>query len=183
MACLSDIVDTERYPIHADPSSPEYTQLVAHCKARLKAVGSVDLEGFIRKAAIEAMLNELAGLPSYNRLQILSPYGQADSFRGLGEHPATRRKFAQDTHVVAGDQIRTETLLRQVYESALVTQFLQTVLEQPEMWKLADEFQDLNLMLMHDGCSRAWHYDGTEAVITLMPVSYTHLTLPTKRIV
>ena len=33
---------------------------------------------------------------------------------------------------------------------------------------MADEFQNLNIMYMYDGCSRAWHYDGTDTVITLL---------------
>ena len=33
---------------------------------------------------------------------------------------------------------------------------------------MEDEFQAINIMYMHDGCSRAWHYDGTDTVITLL---------------
>ena len=33
---------------------------------------------------------------------------------------------------------------------------------------MEDEFQAINIMYMYDGCSRAWHYDGTDTVITLL---------------
>ena len=49
---ITELIDTERYPINASPSSDAYQQLVAQCKARLEAVGSIDLQGFIRPEVI-----------------------------------------------------------------------------------------------------------------------------------
>jgi hypothetical protein len=173
LAAFADIVDTTRYPIDRDPSSPEYVALVEECRATLKRVGSVDLEGFIRDEVIQRMCNEVKGLPSYNRLQVVTPYlfeqtsASSETLANLSENHPLRRKFVQDTHAVAGDLIPHTTLLRQVYENPLLTQFLKAVLK-TDIFVLNDEFQSLNMMYMHDGCSRAWHYDGTETVITLM---------------
>ena len=46
--------------------------------------------------------------------------------------------------------------------------FLAAATGKEVMYQMADEFQNLNIMYMYDGCSRAWHYDGTDTVITLL---------------
>ena len=57
---------------------------------------------------------------------------------------------------------------RRVYDSPLVMKFLAAATGKDTMYQMADEFQNLNIMYMYDGCSRAWHYDGTDTVITLL---------------
>ena len=57
---------------------------------------------------------------------------------------------------------------RRVYDSNLVMKFLAAATSKEVMYQMADEFQNLNIMYMYDGCSRAWHYDGTDTVITLL---------------
>ena len=79
------------------------------------------MDGFIRKDVIEKMAMEVDNLPSYNRLNIVSPYGAAIDdeppkidFNSTDErrrpHPS-QHKFAQDTNAVAYDQIPLNTLL------------------------------------------------------------------------
>jgi len=174
---IGSIIDLERYPIHKD--SPAYDQLVEECRTQLKAVGSVDLPGFVLDDVIKKMASEVDNLPSYNRLNIVSAYGASiddepeevnqtamESWRGQ-PHPA-KRKFAQDTNAVAADQIPLNSLIRQVYDSPMVMRFLARASGKKAMYQFEDEFQSINIMYMFDGCSRAWHYDGTDTVITLL---------------
>ena len=69
---------------------------------------------------------------------------------------------------MAGDLVPHHSLVRRVYNSPLVTRFLAAATAQPALFHMADEFQCINIMYMYDGCSRAWHYDGTDTVITLL---------------
>ena len=165
---VDQIVDTILYPIDSEPSSPEYVSLVQECQQRLSQLGSLDLDGFIRADVIQQMAAEVADLPTYNRLQIVGPFQFEVNKSSYDDKHPVNRLFSQDTNVAAGDQIPSATLLRQVYDSPLVMRFLQDVLGLPEMHQLADPFQCINVMYMHDGCSRAWHYDGTESVVTLL---------------
>jgi len=176
VALLGYIVDLDRYPIHERGLA--YYNLVQDCQEQLHAVGSVDLDGFIRRDVIERMAMEVDNLPSYNRLNIVSPYGAAIDdeppkidFNSTDErrrpHPS-QHKFAQDTNAVAYDQIPLNTLIRKVYDSNLVMNFIADATGKERMYHMEDEFQAINIMYMHDGCSRAWHYDGTDTVITLL---------------
>ena len=167
---IGSIIDLERYPIHLNGAP--YERLVEDCRKQLKAVGSVDLPGFIRKDVIEKMAMEVDNLPSFNRLNIVSPYrafidDKPDSTFGHQPHPS-RRMFAQDTNAVAGDQIPVDSLIRKVYDSPLVMQFIARASGQKNMFHMEDEFQSINIMYMYDGGSRAWHYDGTDTVVTLL---------------
>ena len=69
---------------------------------------------------------------------------------------------------MAGDQIPMNALIRKVYDSPMVMRFLARASGKSDMYQMDDEFQNLNIMYMYDGCSRAWHYDGTDTVITLL---------------
>lgn len=173
---LRSIVDLDRYPIHQ--RGPSYDLLVGDCRQQLKAVGSVDLAGFIRQDVIEKMANEVDNLPSFNRLNLVSPYGASiddeppkinSTLGGKSRQPhPSQRLFAQDTNAVAADQIPLNTLIRKVYDSELVMNFIAHATGKERMFHMEDEFQAINLMYMYDGGSRAWHYDGTDTVVTLL---------------
>ena len=173
---ISSIVDLEQYPIHQRGEA--YIKLVKDCQRQLKAVGSVDLAGFIRPDVIEKMAMEVDNLPSYNRLNLVSPYGAAiddeptkvnfTSAKAARQPHPSQRKFAQDTNAVAYDQVPLNTLIRKVYDSTLVMDFIAHATGKDRMYQMEDEFQAINIMYMNDGCSRAWHYDGTDTVITLL---------------
>ena len=101
---IGSIVDLDKYPIH-QRGEEAYHNLVKDCQKQLHAVGSVDLAGFIRSDMIERMAMEVDNLPSYNRLNIVSPYGAAlddeppkinftDKDQSRQPHPS-QRKFAQ----------------------------------------------------------------------------------------
>jgi len=177
LASMSRLLDLERYPLHAE-ASPAYTELVEWCRQQLASLGSVDLPGFIRSSVLAEMTQEVSDLPSYNRLNVVSAYGAAlddepkevnqtmPRWRGQ-DHPA-KRKFAQDVFAVAGDLVPSSALIRKVYDSPMVMRFLAKASGKQRMFQMDDEFQCINIMYMYDGCSRAWHYDGTDTVITIL---------------
>ena len=176
LRAIEKLIDLERYPIHRP--SAQYDDLIEFCQTQLKKVGSVDLPGFIRPSVIEKMSAEVDNLPSYNRLNVVSAYGAAlddepeEMNRTMPDwngqaHPA-KRKFAQDVFAVAGDQIPDGALIRNIYESEIFTHFLARASGKEKMYQMDDEFQNINIMYMYDGCSRAWHYDGTDTVITIL---------------
>lgn len=170
---LGRIVDLQRYPID-DLSTTKALQLIEKCQADFRTIGSVTLPGFIREDVIKKMAQEVEDLPAYNRLEVVPTYGTAIGHESESmrisyppEHPVNR-KWAQDLHAVAADSIPIKSLIRQVYDSPEVAAFLAKVLNIDHLYQFADEFQCINIMYMYDGGSRAWHYDGSDFVITLM---------------
>jgi len=174
---IRSLIDLEKYPLHK-PHSTKYDELIEFCKIQLKKFGSVDLPGFIKADVLQEMAEQVDNLPSHNRLNIVSAYGAAldDEPTEINKtlplqngqaHPA-RRKFAQDVFAVAGDMIPGSALIRKVYESPMVLKFLAKAQGKEKIFHMDDEFQNINVHYMYDGCTRAWHYDGTDTVITIL---------------
>ena len=173
---LKDVIDLEKYPIDKDLNSPSYMALIEKCRAAMDDLGSCSLPGFIKAEVIAQMTAEVAELPAHNRLEVSSflRHGQkngcasADDDAVLASDHPLNRKFVQDIHAVAADIIPRTSLIQQVYDSNMVTAFIAAVLGIDKLYHMADEFQSLNIMRIHDGGNRCWHFDGSDYVVTLM---------------
>ena len=138
----------------------------------MRSDGSLLLEGFIRKDAIQSMCAEVTGLPSHRRLEIVEvmkrdPWVdkslfEADRMPSDPDHPL-KFKMPQDVHAVANDLVPASSMLRKVYDSQEVMDFIAAVNGKQQIYQYADEFQALNVMYEGRG-SRAWHYDGDYVV-------------------
>ena len=164
---MVEYVDLDKYPI-LSLNKPEGMALVKRCREALDDDGSLCLERFIRPDVIHRMAAEVANLESFHRLQIVEPYIFVKPPADAPADHASRHRIAQDVHAVAADLIPEETMLRKVYNSEEIMTFLAAVLRIPKLYHFADYMQKLNVMYMKDGGSRAWHYDGSDFVVTLL---------------
>ena len=172
---LHDIINFSKYPIQ-NLNTAKAKSLVAECQQKMHLDGSLLLESFIKPEHIAQMCAECTGLEAHRRLEIVNvmkrdPWVNKEIYQ-KGEalpkdHPALFR-MPQDVHAVASDLVPQDSLLRRVYDSELVMDFVAAVVNQPKIYQYGDEFQALNVMYMRDGGSRAWHYDGSDYVVTLM---------------
>ncbi len=171
---IGRLVDLARYPIR-DLSAPRARALVRACRDKMRGDGSLLLEGFVRPDVVEGMCKEVTGLPSHRRLEIVDvmkrdPWVDKRLFERddvPADHPL-RYQTPQDVHAVASDLVPRGCMLRQVYDSPEVMAFIAACVGQKQIYQYADEFQALNVMYIKDGGSRAWHYDGSDYVVTLM---------------
>jgi hypothetical protein len=176
---IKDVVNLERYPI-VDLSTKEAKYLIARCKKEFEDTGSLSLRGFIREDVIKPMYHEIKGLVyhCHRRLEVVNPWGIArPDFvrkeeeklgRPLEKNHALNHFCPQDTFALANDLIPADCLVNQVYKSEIVRNFVAAILEIKELHLYGDEFQRLNLMYIKDGGNRAWHFDNSDFVITLM---------------
>ena len=168
------LIDLEQYPIY-DLSAERGKALVRKCREKMKVDGSLLLEGFIKLNVIKKMAEEVNNLQSHRRLEIVQifkndPLVDKSIYNVPGlpsDHPAFFR-MPQDVHAVASDLIPKSSLIMQVYNSKMVMEFIAAVVGQTKIYQFNDEFQALNIMYIRDGGSRAWHYDGSDYVVTLL---------------
>ena len=166
-------INVDKYPIDR-LSSLEGVAFIKSCREKMQQDGSLLLEGFIKSDCTAQMCSEVTGLYSHRRLEILNVL-KRDSFFDKkiydeeleDDHPALFQ-MPQDVHAVASDLIPKTSMLRQVYDLPLVMNFIAAVVGEKEIFQFNDEFQALNVMYIKDGGSRAWHYDGSDYVVTLM---------------
>jgi len=168
---LHDIVDTNRYPIH-DIDSELMQQVLKVCHDKLKDDGSCVIPGFIKNSIIKKMCAEVSNLsdPYTRDIPILAfqnrMHGRSAPAGCSDFHPY-KKTWPQKVHAVAYDQIPSTCMLMQVYKSELVKKFLAKIVQLPVLYEYQDEFQALNVMYMPEGGARAWHYDGSDFVVTL----------------
>lgn len=173
-ADISRVVDTLQYPIH-DLDGEAAAACIQKLRDQWKSQGSATLPGFIRADVIEKLASQVSSLPSHRRQWFKTTYATDTAYGAEGIHDMSdspshplNRKFRSDVEVVAGDLVTKHTLLRQVYESHEVMAFFARVLGKKELYLYEDELQGLNIMYMRDTSERAWHYDGSDFVVTLM---------------
>ena len=80
----------------------------------------------------------------------------------------SREEYVHIALQLADDQIPTDTILKRLYGSDILTDFVRQVQKKPTLYRCADEFQALNIVALQPGSRHAWHYDTTECTITLL---------------
>lgn len=190
---IENLVDCTRYPLH-DLHGEAARALVAECRAKWMAHGNLDLPGFVRSDVLEQMAIEVADLPgafnhtdgtTYPRARRPARLKSDSAVAALPSSHPLRRSTKQDTLVIAADQIPARSLISELYASQQLTDFIAAVVDKnpwtttmdatktdatkvTPVHRMADEFQCLNIVYMDAGHARAYHYDGTDAVMTLL---------------
>ena len=142
----ADLIDLERYPID-DLGSSRGIQLVAWARRGHDVDGAANLPGFIRADAVQSLAAEANGLLTrgYRKTKIRTAYYRQPDHELPADHPR-RRLWREGCVQLASDQIGPGTLLRQIYEWDALTAFVAAVEGCPTLFRMADEFQALNII-------------------------------------
>jgi len=163
-----ELVDLERFPI-ADLDSGPGAAFLAQCQESMEAKGWCNLDGFIREDALEALSTESRNLlPNAPTLTIKRTIYQGAVDHALPEDDKRRMEYEHKAEQLADDQIPAASLIKQLYHSPKLTNFVRRVQKKPALYRCADEFQALNVVALHPGSWHAWHYDTTECTVTLL---------------
>lgn len=165
---IADLVDLERYPIH-DPKG-KGSDLVALCREQLGRIGASNLDGFLRPAAIAAMVaesKELEPLAHRNRGSTGTAYLEPPDETLPEDHPR-RRLQTTSVGAVAYDLVPATSPLRRLYESPVLLEFLAQALDKGPLYRYADPLGALNIAVMRDGEHLMWHFDQTDFVVSLL---------------
>lgn len=165
---IADLVDLDRFPIH-DPKG-KGRDLVALCREQLGQIGASNLDGFLRPAAIEAMVAEakaLAPLAHRNQGSKGTAYLEPPDDTLPEDHPR-RRQQTTSVGAVAYDLVPAKSPLRRLYESPVLLEFLAQALDKGELYRYADPLGALNIAVMGDGEHLMWHFDQTDFVVSIL---------------
>ena len=165
---LSDIVDTDRYPLH-EPSHPRMRELLATCRAELSGNGSAVLHGFLRPEALERARAE--GLDfakkTYFSTRKVNAYFTADDPSLPADDP--RRVFMERTSgFVTRDVIPADAVVHRIYVARAMKQFVAACLGEMQVWEYADPYAGLVQNVMPPGTEQPWHYDTNEFIVSMM---------------
>ena len=154
---ITNIINIQKYPIQ-DLTTPSAQTLISHCRNQMSEDGSLLLEQFIRPDYIKRMTEEVSNLTTHRRLEIVDVmkrdpwvdkkyYEDEDMLEQLPVNHPLKFQMSQDVYAVASDLVPTTSLIRLVYDSPMVMNFLAAVVNQPQIYQYGDEFQVRNIML------------------------------------
>ena len=163
-----NLVDLDRFPIE-NLDTGLGAEFLADCQEQMKTLGWCNLDGFIRADALDALREEAnALLPSARVLEVKRNIYQNAIDTSLPKDDPRRKEYIHRATQLADDQIGPDTLLKQLYKSAVLTEFVRRVQNKPVLFRCTDEFQALNIVGLEPGSWHAWHYDTTECTVTLL---------------
>ena len=165
---MLEAVDVERYPIH-DLDGAAGRALLERCRAELAELGACDLPGFLAAGAVRRIVSEI---PSWDAAPHRTETTHNIEFSGgesdLAEDNPLRIQVRSAKSLIAYDQIPPSSLLRDVYESDALTEFVGASLGVHPIHRQADEIGALNVMTYGPGDELGWHFDNADFVVTLM---------------
>lgn len=163
-----ELVDLERYPI-AGLGHGAGATFLEKCQQSTEKNGWCNLDGFIRPDALANLATESNRLlPTAEVLTIKRNIYQGAIDPSLPEDDPRRREFIHVAVQLADDQIPGDSLIKQLYHSDILTEFVRRVQMKPQLYRCADEFQALNIVALQPESWHAWHYDTTECTVTLL---------------
>ena len=173
MKSLADIVDLDRYPI-TDLDRRRARELIARCQTQFVDAVSCELPGFIRPAAVAAIISDIEAREqhAYRSSRQRSAYGfytpSHDETPDVGDgDPHTALQW-RDVCYLAYDEFAADSILHTLYESEEVSAFTAAVLGLSKIHPVADPMMAAPVGLHHEGCQLGWHCDTQEFTITLM---------------
>ena len=167
-ATIADLIDLERYPLDRQ-GSPEWQALVDACKHQYAVQGAANLHGFVRAQALPRLAEEAKRLlpNGIKKKRVRTAFFHIDEPEYPEGHPR-RRQWPDELLQLAYDQIPADALIRAIYEWDPLTEFIRVVEERDTLYRMADEFQALNLTALADGEMQPWHFDANDFTITLL---------------
>jgi hypothetical protein len=142
---------------------------VARCRRELAVAGASVLEGFIRPAVVAAVVDwAMLAMPEAYRTEAEHNIYFTVDDPGLPAGDPHRIRVRSAKSALAYDQIPPGSPLRAAYESDELTAFAGAALGRDVLYRHADKLGALNVMYYSRGDEHGWHFDGADAVVTLM---------------
>jgi hypothetical protein len=160
-ATASDLINTDLYDLD-DPN------LSRACLDQFDTEGICVLVDFLRPEAVKALVRESDALaPLAHRSATSATVYLSGADPTLPDDDPRRRTLDSSVEVVGYHLFPTDSLLRSLYESDELLEFIGRCLGVEELHRYADPFGALNLAIMRDGDQLGWHFDMTDFVVSI----------------
>jgi hypothetical protein len=164
---IAEIIDFRKYPVGelAGPGG----RVVEQCRAELAEDGACQLDGFMRPAAIQAVLDEATSLSGRAfRTDATHNVYFTEVTAGLGEEDPRGVTLHSAKWALGYRYCSASSPLRILYEWDGLVTFFKDVLGLPVLYRDADPMGACSVMFHDEGDQLGWHFDNSEFAVTLM---------------
>lgn len=165
---MRHILDLDLYPLDR-PGSPEWTALVARCRADLARDGMYNLPGLVKPEALAQAISEIRPVMdtlSFTHKRSHNIYFKKDLPGLAPDHPALRTTDTVN-HTVCADQIMQSVPLW-IYEWSHFITFMAVTMDKSALYPARDALARVNVMSYREGEQLNWHFDRSEFTVTLL---------------
>lgn len=165
---LEGLVNLSTYPVD-DPSSSNFSKLVAQCREIFLRDGIVTLPNFLTEEAVATVVREVEGAKGSawftdTKHNVFLDSGD-DHFST--EH-VRNRQLPTTVASLAYDCLDEQGPLLRLYHTESFTKFIGDVLGLPKLFRLADPLGAASINIFRPGTGHNWHFDESAFSVTLM---------------
>ncbi|MEX0286484.1 MAG: 2OG-Fe(II) oxygenase [Paracoccaceae bacterium] len=165
---MKHLLNLDTYPLDR-PDSPEYTTLVAKCRADIEADGMFNLPGFfqpgVAQSAADAVKPKMDA-ESFLHAREHNIYFK-DEMPGIDDtHPAMAKRQTIN-HTLTGDQLDGNPVI-EVYEWPPFADFLAATMGKDHLYPMDDAMARVIVQATRAGEGLNWHFDRSEFTTTIL---------------
>ncbi len=159
---VSGHIDLDRHPI----GDADYA---ARCRRRLDHDGALVLPGFVRRAAVDAVVRASAGRvgDAFYADGTHNVY-LTDSDPSLDADHPFNRQVVSSKGLIADDELPDDSPMRELYGDSAVRRFLCGVLGIDAIHPYADALSSINVHFAPSGRELGWHFDNSSFAVTML---------------
>jgi len=165
---LEGLVNLSTYPVE-EPSSSDFSQLVAQCRETFLRDGIVTLPNFLTGDAVSAVVKEVEGAKGSawftdTNHNVFLDAGDND----FSPEHVRNRQLPTTVASLAYDCLDEQSPLLRLYHTESFTKFIGDVLGLPKLYRLADPLGAASINIFRPGTGHNWHFDESAFSVTLM---------------
>jgi len=165
---LQGLVNISQYPVE-DPTSSDFSKLVARCRETFVSDGIVTLPNFFTKEAVDAVVSEVEAAKGSAWFTDTEHNVFLDSGDELFPQEHVRnRQLPTTVASLAYDCLDQKSPLLRLYHTESFTKFIGDVLGLPKLYRLADPLGAASINIFRPGTGHNWHFDESAFSVTLM---------------
>lgn len=166
---ISQLVNTEIYPLHLANEDPNYLSFVSNFRSHLVHDGIATLPNFLRNDVLCKAVAQIRSL-TYKAWKTDSSHNifLDDGDEDFPMDHIRNRRLPTTVASLAYDYLDKENVLRLLYQNEKFLNFIRQVLDLPTFHRLADPLGACSVNIFKPGMKHSWHFDESQFSTTLM---------------
>ncbi|UJR35049.1 hypothetical protein I4U23_027825 [Adineta vaga] len=164
---IHTLINHKLYPLD-NRQSETYNQLVKNSREEFLSTGCLYLTNFLTQSTLSTILQEINSIVMHSSQTLFQSYVQhTENLYNISKN--FNEIESSSKTIIAYDQIPTDSLLRKIYLSNSLIQFLTDVIEiYPQLYPSCDKLGALYINIYRQSNKLSWHTDHSHFFVNLL---------------